>query len=138
MTWYYWLILGILLCSAEIFVPGFVILWFGVSGIVVSLFSLLGLNPVIQWILFIILSLLLIFSTRRFAEKITGKTKEQVGPESLIGKEAVVIEEIDPKEGKYLVKVNGSEWVGKVNSKKPISGEILHVKDVKGNALLLD
>ncbi len=138
MIWYYWLILGILLCSAEIFVPGFVILWFGVSGIVVSVFSLLGLNPAIQWILFIILSLLLIFSTRRFAEKITEKTKEQVGPESLIGKEAVVIEEIDSKEGKYLVKVNGSEWVGKVISKKPINGEVLHVKEVKGNTLLLD
>lgn len=138
MPWYYWLILGIILCSAEIFVPGFVILWFGVAGIFVSILALLGLNSAFQWILFVLLSIILIFSTKKFAEKVTKGSEEHVGPESLIGEEAVIMEEIEPSEGKYLVKVNGAEWVGKVLSKKVSKGETLYVKEVRGNTLILD
>ncbi len=138
MPWYYWLIVGILLCSAEIFVPGFVILWFGVSALIVSIFALIGLKSVFQWLAFIILSLILIFSTRRFADKVAKTFKEDVGPESLLEKEAVVIEEIDSYEGKYLVKVNGSEWVGKIADKKPSKGDVLRIKEVRGNTLILE
>lgn len=138
MPWYIWLVLGIVLCTAEIFIPGFVILWFGISAIFVSLLALIGLNRIFQWIIFIILSFVLILLTRRLAEKLTKTRDEHVGPESLIGKEAIVIEEIDPIEGKYLVKVNGTEWVGKALSKKPSKGERLHISEVRGNTLLLE
>lgn len=138
MPWYIWLVLGIVLCTAEIFIPGFVILWFGISAIFVAFLALIGLNKIFQWIIFIISSFVLILLTRRLAEKLTKTRDEHVGPESLIGKEAIVIEEIDPIEGKYLVKVNGTEWVGRVLSKKPSKGERLHIREVRGNTLILE
>lgn len=59
MTWWYWLVLGLVLIALEMASSGgFYIIFFGVSGIVVALLAASGLAEPnwIQWLLFSVMS----------------------------------------------------------------------------------
>jgi membrane protein implicated in regulation of membrane protease activity len=49
-------------------------------------------------------------STRKLAKKITGEEVRSINVDEIIGKEAIVIEQIDNKLGKGVVKVSGDMW----------------------------
>ena len=59
MTWWYWLVLGLVLIALEMASSGgFYIIFFGVAGVVVALLAATGLAEAswIQWLLFSALS----------------------------------------------------------------------------------
>jgi inner membrane protein len=58
MTWWYWLVLGLVLIALEMAsAGGFFIIFFGVAAVVVGLLASLGLESVwLQWLLFSALS----------------------------------------------------------------------------------
>jgi len=53
---------------------------------------------------------ILVLSTRKLAKKITGEEVRSINVDEIIGKEAIVIEQIDNKLGKGVVKVSGDMW----------------------------
>ena len=55
-TWILWTVLGVVLVIAEVFTPGFVLLWFGVGALAAALAAFLGAGLAAQFILFIIIS----------------------------------------------------------------------------------
>ena len=55
-TWILWTILGVVLVIAEVFTPGFVLLWFGVGALAAALAAFLGAGLAAQFILFIVVS----------------------------------------------------------------------------------
>jgi len=59
MTWWYWLLLGLVLIALEMASSGgFYIIFFGVAAVVVGLLASLGLESVwVQWLLFSALSI---------------------------------------------------------------------------------
>ena len=59
MTWWYWLVLGLVLIALEMASSGgFYIIFFGVAGIIVALLAATGLAAQnwVQWLLFSVLS----------------------------------------------------------------------------------
>lgn len=59
MTWWYWLVLGLVLIALEMASSGgFYIIFFGVAGMVVALLAAIGLAEAswLQWLLFSVLS----------------------------------------------------------------------------------
>ena len=56
IVWILWVVLGVVLIIAEVFTPGFVLLWFGVGALAAALASLLGLGLGFQFFVFIALS----------------------------------------------------------------------------------
>lgn len=138
MNWLIWLIIGIVLIMVEIYTPGFFILWFGVSAIITGILVLFGVsNIILQLCFFVFICFLLVTLTRKFANVI-GKEKGKVGPERLLGKTAYIIQELNPKEGIYLVKICGEEWIGKIEKYKVNIGESLKVIGVEGNIVILE
>ena len=67
MTWWMWMILGLLLLVAELATPGgFYVIFFGASAIVVGFLSLMGV-PGPQWFQWLLFTGLSILGERPFA-----------------------------------------------------------------------
>ena len=59
MVWWYWIIIGIILITAEIFMPIFVVIWFGVSAIIIGFIDyFLKISVQVELTLWIILSII--------------------------------------------------------------------------------
>ena len=63
-----------------------------------------------QWIGFIVISCLLFLLSRRFSERITGDQPKGVGADRCIGKEGVVVEELNNNKNTGRVRLEGEEW----------------------------
>ena len=108
MVWI-WLAVAILFIVIEAMTVGLTTIWFAAGALVSLILSLLKVGPLIQVAVFLIVSLVLLATTRKiFVNKLkTGSQKTNV--DALVGEEAVVIEEITPH-NTGLVKVKGQNW----------------------------
>jgi len=92
---------------AEIFTPTFFIFWFGVGAMVAALVSLY-FGVYVQILVFGAVSMVLVLLTRRLV--LSWEPPRKIHVEEIVGKEALVIETIDNKQGTGLVKINGDVW----------------------------
>ena len=104
-----WLLLMIAFLAAEALTVGLVSIWFAGGALVAVILSLLEVSPLMQVIVFFVVSIGLLVSTRKiFVEKLnTGK--ENTNVDALIGETGQVIMTINPMEIGQ-VKVNGQVW----------------------------
>lgn len=103
-----WIFIAIVFVILELVTTSFFLVWFGVSSIIAAILSYLGFNVYIQFTAFAIVSLILILSTRKFADKISPKPSKKTTAERLIGKNAKIIKKID--DTKFIIDVNGEKW----------------------------
>jgi membrane protein implicated in regulation of membrane protease activity len=111
-AWHLWLIAGFLLAVAEIVVPGFFLLPFGVAGMVTAAVSLTGMAVVWQITVFVLGGGLFLFLTRKFfvkAEKVAHTEETKTNIEALVGKTGIVTQPVSYDRRGY-VKVGGEEW----------------------------
>ncbi len=98
MTWWVWLVLGLVLLGGEMAVPGgFYLFFFGVGALLVGLVGLagLGLPPWGQWLLFSALSIAALVLLR---PRIIGRLRhaERRIDDTLVGEVAVASEAVAP------------------------------------------
>lgn len=105
-----WLAVLVLLVVIELLTMGLTTIWFAGGALAATLASLLGLPLTIQIILFLVVSGLLLFFTRPIAVKYFNKDRVRTNAESLVGRQAIVISEIDNLQGIGQVNVGGMEW----------------------------
>lgn len=106
----FWLVLLIIAIVTEVLTLGLTSIWFA-GGALVSLLATILRAPIwLQVILFFLMSLLLLFFTRPVAVKYFNRDRVKTNVESLIGRQAVVIGEIDNLQGIGQVTLNGQEW----------------------------
>ncbi|NOZ50487.1 MAG: NfeD family protein [Chloroflexi bacterium] len=105
-----WLVVALTFFLAEVFTAGFVLAAFGVGALAAALVAFLGLGIDWQLVLFVLVSVVAIAYSRRFAERITGPQAEGVGVDRVLGKRAVVLEIIDPIAASGRVRVDREEW----------------------------
>lgn len=105
-----WLVILVLLVVIELLTMGLTTVWFAGGALVATLASLAGMPPAIQIILFLVVSGLLLFFTRPIAVKYFNKDRVRTNAESLVGRQAIVISEIDNLQGIGQVNVGGMEW----------------------------
>ena len=115
LTWILWTILGVLLIIAEIFTPGFVLLWFGVGALAAALAAFLGAGLAAQFLLFIAVSTALTALSRTiFINYFAGGREEEGGFKSgaagLPGQVGTVVTSSQGALNEGAVKVFGSVW----------------------------
>lgn len=141
LPWQIWLIISGICFILEIATVGFLIFWFGVAALITCLLSLVIHNIVAQTTIFIILSIALIALTRPFANKISKKDNTVTNSSSVIGKEGIVIKEINTTPGEVgQVKVSGDTWSAIVNDYKDIipAGSTIRVLGIEGVKLIIE
>jgi membrane protein implicated in regulation of membrane protease activity len=140
--WYIWLILGAIFIVAEIFTPGFVLLWFGVGAIVAALLALTGLVGLpLQVIIFLAVSIALTIASRTIFERVFMRGSPgrdlKSGIDSLPGRLALVVSASEGAMGEGAVRVFGSTWRAfPVEGEEPLrEGEQVRIERVDGTSV---
>ena len=113
---YVWIVLGVVIMSMELFLPGFILCFFGLGAVLTVLLMLfvpLGINT--QLVLFTILSIVLLVSFRRYAQGyFTGRVSKTNPPNSSLethtGETAIVTQDIIPNSPHGKVEFHGTAW----------------------------
>jgi len=114
LVWILWVVLGVVLIIAEVFTPGFVLLWFGVGALAAALTSMLGASLALQFIIFITVSTLLTALSRTIFVNYFTREGEPEGLKSgaagMPGQIGTVVTSSRGALGEGAVKVFGSVW----------------------------
>lgn len=139
MTSIYWLIAFVILVGIEVATMALTTIWFAGGAFVAFLLSLFGAGLEVQLAVFVIVSFLLLFLTRPFASKYVNSNTVKTNAESLIGKEARVIDEINNDLGVGAAVVNGQEWTARAAEDPSVYsvGTKVWIKDIQGVKLIV-
>ena len=105
-----WLGILVILVVIELFTMGLTTIWFAGGALVAALVSIPGTPLIVQILFFLIVSTLLLYFTRPIAVKYFNRDRTRTNVESLIGRQAIVISEINNLEGIGQVNTGGMEW----------------------------
>ncbi len=110
-----WLILFIVLLVIEIFTMGLTTIWFAGGALAALLMAVIGFGLLVQAVVFLAVSVILLVMTRPIAVKYFNTERQKTNAESLIGLQAVVLQDVDTLHASGLVEVNGQEWSAKTD-----------------------
>ncbi len=139
MEIYAWLIVF----AAALFIEGatnaLIAVWFAPSALLCMLLALMDVHIGVQISVFVILSvLLMLLFYKKLRDNIASKS-EKTNIDALIGKTAVVEEDIEPL-GVGRVKVGGISWSAYIapDAKTVTKGEYVIIKEINGVKLLCE
>ena len=136
----FWLAALIILLLIEIATMGLTTIWFAGGALVAVIVTLIGGPIWLQIVLFLLVSLLLLFFTRPLAMKYFNRERIKTNVDSVIGKQVIVQEQIDNIKGTGRVTLEGNEWTARALQSDRIyePSEIVVVKEVKGVKLIVE
>ncbi|NLJ96566.1 MAG: NfeD family protein [Clostridiales bacterium] len=108
-----WLILLAFLILVEFVTLGLTTIWFAGGALVAFIVSLFYDNLLLEVILFLVVSLALLFFTRPIVKRYFNSTRVKTNYEAVIGMEALVTTRIDNINSTGLATVNGQEWTAR-------------------------
>lgn len=132
--WIFWLIISGVFFIVEILTVGFLVFWLGIAALLAMVTSFITENILIQTIVFVLSASILIPCTRKLSEKITRRAGDlPTNIYRIIGKEGIVIEDINALNYTGKVKVSGQIWsaISEDNIPKDTKIRVLSVEGVK-------
>jgi inner membrane protein len=142
LAWILWTVLGVILIIAEVFTPGFVLLWFGVGALTAAFASLVGLDSLtLQFLIFAIVSVSLTAASRTIFVNYFSREKAgneiKMGVDALPGKIGTVVSSSVGALNEGAVKVYGSTWTAyPAEGEEPLeAGDRVTVERVQGASI---
>ncbi|MBR1900954.1 MAG: NfeD family protein [Lachnospiraceae bacterium] len=138
---WFWLAMIILFLVIEMITISLVSIWFVGGALAAFIVSYFTGNIWIEVVVFLAVSVLLLVLLRPLARKLSVKQKDQMvsGAKAMIGRQAVVTEEIDNVHARGAVQVNGQYWTAKTELFKDTipKDTIVDIIDVDGVKLIV-
>jgi membrane protein implicated in regulation of membrane protease activity len=143
LLYWHWIVIGIVLMLAEIFVGSFFILWFGAAAVVIGVVLVVfpGVTTAIQVLSWGLLSTGFAIGWFRFLKPLsTDKTKAGLSRETLLGEIGQVL---SPPNGekrgtvRFPAPVLGSDEWQIISQDSLNPGDRVSVVDVSGNSLIV-
>lgn len=117
-----------------------VAIWFSAGALISLILALCGVPVWIQWLVFVVLSAILLVLAFRFFRKMLLKNvgKSKTDTDLLIGKRARVEEDISNPDMKGAVKIDGKIWTARMaeDSETAVAGEFVTVVAISGVKLI--
>ncbi len=142
LLYWHWILLGMVLMVAEIFMPSFTILWFGLGALVVGLVLLLvTISFTMQLLLWTISSIVFtVFWFKYFKPKMADKTTASSAREKVIGEFGQVIKL--PTEGsrgkvRFVIPILGDDEWDFISEDSVEIGDRVHISEISGNTLIV-
>lgn len=134
-----WIVIAIALFVIESLTVNLVCIWFAVGALAATAASLLGAPISVQFALFIIVSIAVLFIWRPFLKKRIVPKKTAMNAEAVIGQTGLVIEEIDNTLQTGRVNVDGLDWTARSETDEiiPVRQKIT-VKKIEGVKLIVE
>ena len=135
----YWLALFVVLLVIEIITMGLTTIWFAAGALIAFVAGILGFGVTVQVVVFIVVSAVLLIMTRPLAVKYFNQERQKTNAESLIGQQALVIEDIETLEAKGRVEIRGMEWAAKTDEPdgKIAKNTVVVVNGIQGVKLIV-
>lgn len=113
-------------------------IWFVFGAIASLVASLLNATVIVQIIVFVVVSVLALIATRPIVKKHLNTKTVRTNADRILGREAIVIEQIDNISSVGQVKVDGNVWSAKSvdNTTIPIDS-IVTIEKIEGVKLLV-
>lgn len=135
-----WLIVFVVCIVAEIISMGLTTIWFAGGALIATVVAAIGGPLWLQITVFAVVSLVLLYFTRPVAVKYFNKDRVKTNAESMVGKQAIVISEIDNLQGIGQVTVGGLEWSARTTEEGitlPV-GSVVIIRAISGVKLMVE
>lgn len=138
-TLIFWLVILIASIVIELATLGLTSIWFAGGALVALVAALFNAHLAIQIILFLVVSIVLLYFTRPVAVKYFNKDRIKTNAESLVGRQGIVISEIDNLQGIGQITVGGQEWSARTvdNAIKIPVGTVVEIMSINGVKLMV-
>jgi len=144
VLYWHWLVFGMLLIIAEMFIPSFTIFWFGLGALIVALILWLLPELTVSWQLFVWAIASIAFTAfwfKFFKPLMTDRTKAGISREAILGESGQVIK--IPEEGqrgkvRFATPLLGTDEWPFICEQEVGSGDRVFVKDISGNTLIVE
>lgn len=135
-----WLGLVAVLLVIEALTVGLTTIWFAGGALAAAIAAWAGAGQIVQWILFIVVSLVLLIFTRPVAVRYMNRGVEKTNVERLIGQKAIVIQKVDNLAQTGQVRVGDVEWMARTKSDDVQIPEkaVVVIKEVQGVKLIVE
>lgn len=138
-AWWHWAVAGIVLIVAELVVPSFVLIWFGVGALVVALVVALaapGLTA--QLAIWLVVSLALVAGWFKVFKPNMHKTRIGMADANVTGEIGVLVRDVAPYEKgqvRFQKPILGADVWDCIADEAIKNGERVRVLDVEGSFL---
>lgn len=105
-----WLIVAVVLAVIEASTAQLVCIWFALGAICAMITAMITESVLIQVLIFIFSTAVFLALTRKFVRKLTDVKASKTNADSLIGKEFIVLEEVDNLKETGTIKASGTVW----------------------------
>ena len=128
-----WLALLILFLVAEGATAAVTTIWFALGAVVAMIAALLGAEIWLQVVLFAVVSVICLLALRPVLKKYLDPKKTKTNIDAVIGKQALVLEQIDNVNGTGRVKIDSMEWTARAVDGKTIEKDtVVVVEKIEG------
>lgn len=132
----FWLVLMVVLLVIELITVGLTCIWFAGGALAAVIVSVAGGPIWLQAVVFLAVSLLMLYFTRPWAMKYIQPKKVRTNYEEALGKDVRVIERVDNLKGTGKAMYNGMEWTARsekeeVTFEPEDSAEVTGIEGVK-------
>lgn len=134
-----WIVIFVILLIVEIVTLGLTTIWFAGGALAGFVAANLGAPLWLQIVLFLGISLVLLFVTRPIAMKHLNQKRVKTNYEGVIGKVVKVTEKIDNFNGTGTAVCNGQEWTARAENDDAVfePGMLVKVVNVTGVKLIV-
>lgn len=127
----FWLIVAVVTAIVESLTPQLICIWFCLSAVVSAIVGQFTDSLWMTIIVFVVFSALLLFLTRPIVKQKISTKIQPTNYDRIIGKDAIVTEDINPAENVGQIKVDGQVWSAK--STEPIpQGSTVKIEAIEG------
>ena len=138
--WVLWLIVAVLLAVGEMLTLSFFLAPFAGGALAAALVAGIGLGGVVPWIVFLVVSTILLVALRPLA-RAHGRTPPtlRTGTAALTGRDATVVERIANHEGVGSIRLDGEIWTARTYLDDEVidAGEQVQVIEIRGATALV-
>ena len=138
ILWWHWIAGGLLLGVAELLIPAFFIIWFGLGAILVGMLMLLiPLGSAAQFVWWSVFSLAMVYAWFRYFKN-PDRTKAGISKEAFVGEVGMITKEVsEMSKGviRFQKPILGSETWPVISDATIKSGERAKIVDVIGQTI---
>ncbi len=139
LAWWHWAVGGIVLIVAELVVPSFVLIWFGLGALVVALaVAMAAIGFTAQLAIWLVVSLVLVATWFKVFKPNMHKTKVGMADANVIGEVGMLVHDVAPFEKgsvRFQKPILGDDVWECIADEAIKSGERVRVVEVEGSFL---
>lgn len=135
-----WIILLIVFVLGELATIGLTSIWFAAGALAALITAMAGASPIVQFFVFLVVSILLLAATRPWARKYVNAKMQRTNADSLVGEIIRISERVSNMDQTGMAVVHGQEWTVRTRNDNEIiePGEEAKILAISGVKLIVE